>query len=297
MELVTQCPVCQSDAITPFLECKDHFLSGETFSIVECGNCSFRFTNPRPEADQLGRYYQSPEYISHSNSRKGFFNRIYQAVRKYTLWQKYRLISDASSGKKILDIGCASGEFLRYMQMKGWETAGIEPDRATREKAVQQYKLKIFDETELSIFPEAHFDVITLWHVLEHVSDLNARMQQLSRLLKASGTLIIAVPNAESLDAISYGPFWAGYDVPRHLYHFTADTMKRLLDRYAFQLVRIRPMKFDAFYVSLLSEKYKQGKLRWIPGFWQGLRSNVKASGNGNYSSLIFISRKAPAGF
>jgi 2-polyprenyl-3-methyl-5-hydroxy-6-metoxy-1,4-benzoquinol methylase len=289
MEVLKHCPICGSELFEPFLSGKDYFLTGEPFEIVKCRSCGFRFTNPRPEAGNLGKYYESTEYISHSNTQKGLFASVYQLVRKYTLGRKLSLIRRFQQNGEILDIGCATGQFLHFMKQNAWKTTGIEPDEKTRAKAISEYGLQVFPETGLDDFQKASFDVITLWHVLEHVSGLNERMVQLKHLLKPSGTLFIAVPNCDSHDAKFYGKFWAGYDLPRHLYHFTKADMKLLAERNGFKIVEVLPMKFDAFYVSLLSEKYKSGKMHWLPAFWNGLFSNLKSKPINGHSSLIYV--------
>lgn len=292
MEVLKNCPACNSGNHHDYLNCKDHFLSGETFTIQECKDCGLLFTNPRPEADKLGSYYQSTEYISHSNSRKGLFNGIYQLVRKYTLSKKYSMIRELTQGRSIMDIGCATGEFLAMMKKNGWEVLGIEPDEKTRKQAEKLHSLPVFPEAHLNSLKDSSFDVISMWHVLEHVSDLRARMNDVQRLLKPGGILIIAVPNPESWDAHYYKTYWAAYDVPRHLYHFTKKSMDNLLSHFSFSVKKIVPMKFDSYYVSLLSEKYKGQKMKWISGLWNGYWSNCKARGKNNHSSLIFVVEK-----
>lgn len=292
MEQLTSCLICGSQKISHNLTCKDHFLTSEIFSIQQCDNCGFVFTNPRPEASELGNYYKSAEYISHSNAKKGAFNSIYQIIRQYTLSRKFKLIKQLSAGEKILDIGCATGEFLNYMKIHGWQTTGIEPDPSVRENAIRNYGLEVYDEAGIQNLKDESFDVITMWHVLEHVSDLNGRMTELNRLLKPDGFILIAVPNQNSADAKHYGEFWAAYDVPRHLYHFSAESIKSLFQKHDFTLEKILPMKFDAYYVSLLSEKYASGKMNWIRGFWNGFCSNLAACKKNNHSSLIFIGKK-----
>ena len=289
MEFLSNCPVCGSDTFALFLSGKDYFLTGEKFEIVKCSSCGFRFTNPRPEAVELGKFYESTEYISHSDKRKGIFASLYQLIRKYTLSRKLALISNFQKKGEILDIGCATGQFLKYMSNNGWNTTGIEPDEKTRARAISEYGLQVFPEEQLNNLKKASFDVITMWHVLEHVSDLNGRMIQLKNLLKPEGTLIVAVPNCESYDAEKYKEFWAGYDLPRHLYHFTKSDIKLLVEKFGFTIVNILPMKFDAFYVSLLSEKYKYGKMRWLPAIWNGFWSNLKSGQNKGHSSLIYV--------
>lgn len=289
MELLKNCPVCGSDTFEPFIYGNDYFLTGEKFEIVKCKGCGFRFTNPRPVAGDLGRYYESAEYISHSDTRKGLFASVYQLVRKYTLARKLSMISKFGQKGEILDIGCATGQFLHYMSEHGWNTTGIEPDEKARERAVADYGLQVFPEEKINALSKFSFDVITMWHVLEHVSDLTGRMEQLKSLLKPEGTLIIAVPNCDSYDAKRYRQFWAGYDLPRHLYHFTKSDIKLLAEKNGFTIVNILPMKFDAFYVSLLSEKYKSGTMRWIPALWNGFWSNLRAGQKYGHSSQIYV--------
>ena len=289
MEVLKNCPVCGSQKFDPFISGKDYFLTGEVFNIVKCHDCGFRFTNPRPKAENLGKYYESTDYISHSDSRKGLFASVYQMVRKYTLSRKLALISKFQQKGEILDIGCATGQFLNYMAEHGWNTTGIEPDEKTRVHAISEYGLKVYPEEQLNVLQKSSFDVITMWHVLEHVAELNTRTEQLKNLLKPQGTLIIAVPNCNAYDAKKYGEFWAGYDLPRHLYHFTKEDVQLLLENHGFTIVNIMPMRFDAFYVSLLSEKYKSGKMRWLPALWNGFWSNMKSGQKKDHSSLIYV--------
>lgn len=289
MVILKNCPVCGSEKFDPFISGKDYFLTGESFEIMKCRDCGFRFTNPRPSADEMGKYYQSAEYISHSDSRKGLLSFVYQQVRKFTLKRKLSIISKLQKKGEILDIGCATGQFLKYMSENGWKTTGIEPDEKTRSYAISKYGLQVYPEEQINSFRKASFDVITMWHVLEHVSDLNGRMKQLKDLLKPLGTLIIAVPNCNAYDARKYKTFWAGYDLPRHLYHFTRSDIEFLMEKYGFTIVKILPMKFDAFYVSLLSEKYKNGKMRLFPALWNGFWSNLISKQKNGHSSHIYI--------
>lgn len=295
MEKLSNCPVCNSTNQSSFLSCLDYTVSRETFEIVACDSCNFRFTNPRPSNSEIGKYYDSPEYISHSNTSKGLINKIYQAVREYTLGKKLRLINSftADGPKSILDIGCGTGEFLSKCQGGGWLTKGVEPDQKARSLAIGNHGLDIIEENGIAELRDGSFQVITMWHVLEHVHELNQRIEELKRLLKNDGTIIIAVPNCSSHDAQYYKTFWAGYDVPRHLYHFVPETMELLLKNHGLKIVKQLPMKFDSFYVSMLSEKYKSGTANLIKAFFRGLLSNIKAGGNaGKYSSVICIIEK-----
>ena len=290
----THCPVCDSARINPLLTVKDHSVSGEDFVLWQCTDCSLRFTQDVPDESAIGAYYQSPEYISHTNTSKGLVNRIYQRVRNYTLDQKADLvIARTKKTGKILDLGAGIGAFLHTMQKKGWETEGIEPDPGARAQAESLYQLQLHDTTALDNFSPASFDAITLWHVLEHVHKLHPYMDRLHELLQPGGRIFIAVPNYESLDAADYKLFWAAYDVPRHLYHFSPKSMETLVQRHGFTLEEKRPMWFDSFYISLLSSKYKNGKTNWPGALWSGARSNLKAAANKNYcSSLIYILKK-----
>jgi len=293
MEKLEQCQICNSIRTTSFLACKDHTVSRETFQIVACESCGFKFTNPRPEEKDLGNYYKSEEYVSHSNTKKGFINSTYQSVRKYTLLKKLQLISKFYKTGKILDIGCGTGEFLNTCKNAKWNTTGIEPDSDARAMAIKNYSLDVREEAELKNLQDESFDVITMWHVLEHVPKLNERVQELKRLLKPSGLIIIAVPNCNSLDAKIYKENWAAYDVPRHLYHFTPKDIDALFRKFDMKVFRILPMIFDSFYVSMLSEKIKTGKINIIRSTWNGLRSNLSGMISGKtYSSQIYLIRK-----
>lgn len=293
MELLEQCPVCNSIRNKSFLACIDHTVSRETFQIVECESCGFKFTNPRPEEKDLGRYYKSEDYVSHSNTKKGFINSTYQSVRKYTLLKKLQLISKYFKTGNILDIGCGTGEFLNTCKSAKWKTIGIEPDSDARQMAIKNYDLDVREEGELKSLPDASFDIISMWHVLEHVPKLNERVEELKRLIKPNGIIIIAVPNCNSLDAKIYKEQWAAYDVPRHLYHFTPKDIDSLFLKHDLKVFKVLPMVFDSFYVSMLSEKIKTGKTNILRSTWNGLRSNLSAIKTGKtYSSQIYLIQK-----
>jgi 2-polyprenyl-3-methyl-5-hydroxy-6-metoxy-1,4-benzoquinol methylase len=290
METLKNCPVCNSSIFTDYLEVEDYFLSHEVFSLQKCNSCGFVFTNPRPLENDLSRYYQSEEYISHSSSSESITDKIYYSVRNYAIKKKFNLINKHFKSCKILDIGCGTGEFLNYFKAKGWDTTGIEPNETARKTAIEKYGLKVHLENQLDKFKKSSFEVITMWHVLEHVPDLNFRIEQLKSLIKENGVLIIAVPNIDSKDSKTYGKYWAALDVPRHLYHFNQSTIKKLFEKFGFELKESLPMKFDAFYISLISEKYKTGKSNYAKTIFNGLKSNFYgASHKNNYSSNIYI--------
>lgn len=290
MEKLNLCPVCEGKSLDAFMTVDDHFLSLEKFELVKCANCSFVFTNPRPKAAELQKYYESEDYFSHSKKKKGLITFLYDMVKKHSLSKKYSLISNYKSGGNILDIGCATGEFLNFFTQKGWETMGIEPAENPRNFAIENYGLDVKPEESLDALKSKSFDVITMWHVLEHVPDLNERIQQIRKLLKPDGLLLVALPNYLSWDAKHYKSFWAGYDVPRHLYHFAQPTVSKLMSKHHFKVIEIVPLKFDAFYVSLLSEKYQSGKMNYPKAFLNGVKSNKQATKyENNYSSLVYL--------
>lgn len=289
----TKCPVCQKQSFSKFLSCKDYTVSQETFNIVRCDSCGFKFTNPIPNISDLGNYYKSEDYISHSNTKKGIISRLYHLVRNYTLTKKLNLISGYVSRGTILDYGCGTGMFLNTMKTAGWKTYGMEPDSGARSLTQAMGLVVSKDKEELELKAAGvMFDAVTLWHVLEHVTDLDQTLNYFSSRLHPNGVLIIAVPNHISLDAKHYGEFWAAYDVPRHLYHFEPKTVESLLANSGFKLVDKRPMKFDSFYVSMLSEKYKSGAVNYLRAFWNGWKSNFAAKTAGDYSSVIYVFRK-----
>jgi 2-polyprenyl-3-methyl-5-hydroxy-6-metoxy-1,4-benzoquinol methylase len=293
MEDISNCLICGGTEFRPFITCKDYTVSKSEFKIVSCNNCGFKFTNPRPDTNEIGKYYESDDYISHSDSGKGIVNSLYKVVRNYTINKKVKLVNGFTKDKTILDIGCGTGAFLNSCNQSGWITNGIEPSKNARKFALQNYKLEISPETQIPKLSNNSFSIITMWHVLEHVHLLNERIVDLKRLLKVDGTIIIAVPNCNSYDARQYKEFWAAYDLPRHLYHFTPDTMEKLLTKHNLRIVKKLPMVFDSYYVSLLSEKYKFGKTNLIKAILTGFRSNLKARSDINtFSSIIYIIKK-----
>lgn len=288
MEKLHECPLCQATDIRPFISSKDYSVTGESFNIDQCHQCQFLFTNPRPDEKSIGRYYKSDQYISHSNKGNTIINVLYKIVRNYTLRQKLQLINSISTEKgKILDYGCGTGYFLKTCKSGGWDSYGIEPDDSARKLALENTGSNVFPD--LKALNENVFSVITLWHVLEHVHCLQDIFKQLVSLLKNNGKMIIAVPNHESFDAGKYKEYWAAYDLPRHLYHFDKKTMHKFADQHGLSVATILPMKFDSFYVSLLSEKYKNKKLKLIDSLTTGYKSNNYAKKGNNYSSLIYI--------
>ncbi len=292
----TSCPSCHSDQLQPALSAVDQTVSHETFLIIQCGNCGLRFTQDVPDAGSIGRYYQSDNYISHSNTNKGLVNRLYHLVRRQTLSDKYRLIASAARTRqgKLLDIGAGTGAFVGYMQERGWEVTGLEPDETARRVALTDHKAALLDMDSLFNLPSDSFDAITLWHVLEHVHDLHPYLERLKTLVRRSGRIFVAVPNYTCYDAAVYKAFWAAYDVPRHLYHFSPDAMETLLEQHGLQLQYSQPMWYDSIYISMLSDKYRGGGHgNNVRAVLTGLMSNIKAFiDKSKCSSLTYVISK-----
>jgi SAM-dependent methyltransferase len=288
---IQQCPACNEEEFSPFLTCTDFFVSGEQFEIKQCNGCGLKITINANDEKSIGKYYQSEEYISHSNTSKGVVNFLYHQVREYMLGRKRRLVEKAVEMKgSLLDVGAGTGFFLNEMKEKGWQVAGTEKSSDARSFAKKEFGLNIKNAENLFQFDDHSFDVITLWHVLEHIHQLSENMEAFWQLLKQDGRLIIAVPNHTSYDARHYGEYWAAWDVPRHLWHFGPIQMKQLAEKYGFHLQKMHTMPFDAFYVSILSERYKKSNLPLIKGFLNGKISwFISLLNRSRSSSVIYV--------
>ncbi|MBI2257923.1 MAG: class I SAM-dependent methyltransferase [Flavobacteriia bacterium] len=290
MENKEKCPICLVDKITTKFSVKDFMLTNETFSIDCCNSCHFHFTNPTPNEYELYKYYKSDEYISHSVTKKNIVYRIYHIVRKMTLKRKVCLIQKLTNDKNILDYGAGTGHFLNECKKKAFNVCGIEPDEEAKKFALNNFNLELSSPNDIFNFSNESFDVITMWHVLEHVYSLDKTIVELIRILKENGIWIVAVPNMNSFDAQYYQNFWAAYDVPRHLYHFQQKDMINIAKKHGLHLIKTLPMKWDSYYVSLLSEKYRKGNK--LNAFKIGFLSNWKAKKSKEYSSLIYVFKK-----
>jgi SAM-dependent methyltransferase len=295
-ESIVSCPVCNNGNTYFVLKVKDYSVSRESFDVFECSRCTLRFTHQAPVGEKMGIYYESEDYISHSNTRKGIINRLYHYVRHHTLSVKFHQI-EKLTGLQLghhLDIGAGTGVFVQYMNQHGWKSQGIEPDAKAREIAMAHHNTLLMPSGMFeSLLPET-YDAISMWHVLEHVHELYPYLYKIKKLLKSQGLAFIAVPNYTSFDGRRYGEYWAAYDVPRHLYHFSPPSMKWLLSAAGFQLAHTLPMWYDSYYISLLSEKYKNGHSSIPKGFLNGFISNFKAfRDKEKCSSLIYVASKA----
>lgn len=273
-----------------YIEVKDFSVSKEKFELYLDEKFQLLKTMPIPDLENLGSYYESPEYISHTDSKSSFFDKVYQAVKSKAIQNKFKILEDIRPTKGLLlDIGCGTGEFLVEGINRGWSILGFEPNDNARQLAIDKGVSMI---TSLDDISDHSVDAITMWHVLEHVVNLEEQLNTLQRILKKGGTLLVAVPNFNSYDAKYYGQYWAAFDVPRHLWHFSQSSIPLLFSPYRLKLIETYPMMFDSFYVSLLSEQYKTGKKNWLRAFRVGLRSNIEARNNLEYSSLIYYLKK-----
>ncbi len=293
---IKECPICSGTTFSPFVTCTDHSVSHETFTILKCSTCQLLITSPRPEDSELGKYYLSAAYTSHINQAASLMDKAYVVARSFTLKWKLSLILKHNSNKagKLLDFGCGVGEFLKASAMKGWQVSGVEPSSIARTNANPVVSKHIVPSVKDLTDQQKKFDVITAWHVLEHVADLNNTLEVLTGLLQPNGTIFIAVPNHNSWDAGHYQEYWAAYDVPRHLWHFTPPSMTKLLTAHSLRVITVLPMRLDAYYVSLLSEKYKNSSSlpRLVNAALNGVRSNYSAKSTGQYSSLVYIAKR-----
>lgn len=292
---ITSCPVCGKTKFEHAMRCVDHYASGENFRLERCAACGFLFTQDFPAEASMGRYYDTKDYISHSDTRKGLVNTVYHQVRRYMLGRKARLVMRKAHRRegRLLDIGTGTGYFANAMLKRGWQVAAVEKNEGARRFAYNRFGLEVKPETELGTFADGAFDVITLWHVMEHLEHLNETWETLYRLLDTAGVLVVAVPNPSSSDARHYGCHWAAYDVPRHLWHFTPAVMQRLGAKHGFVLEEHFPLPFDAFYIAMLSEQYLNRRMAGLRGLWQGTRAWLATQARKERgSSLVYVFRK-----
>lgn len=289
------CPLCGSAKPGLHIQTNDFFLSGEPFSLFRCAFCGFVFTQDHPDEEAIGRYYASEDYLSHNDSAKGFLSYLYKFTRRIMLSRK-RSIIERTTGKKhgkILDVGSGSGHFLAEMKKAGWNVTGIEPNDKARDYSSSEHHVEVIEPGMISSLQSGSYDCITLWHVLEHFQDPFTYASEISRLLKPEGICIIALPNRGSFDADYYKKFWAAYDVPRHLWHFSPLTFNLFTEKSGFRIKSIRRLPLDVFYISMLSEKYRGTRLHMLKGLTKGLWFYILSSFNRNKSSsLIYILQK-----
>lgn len=296
MEIISQCYCCGSSDFKSFLETKDNY-SQEKFSITQCSICGFVFTNPRPDMNEIGKYYNMEGYLSHTSHKKGVVESVYRIARNYMKNKKLNLIQNITgkqNGFSILDYGCGTGDFLGFMKKHSLIAEGVEQDALARKVANEINKVETYALEDVKNIGEEKYDVITLWHVLEHIHDLHRQIDYFNQWLKPNGKLFIAVPNIKSADAEKYGKNWDALDVPRHIYHFSPETIKQIVNQHNFSFLCQHPLLLDAYYVSMRSEWHKGTNkiIAYFKAIIAGYQSNLSAKTSGNYSSLIYVFEK-----
>jgi 2-polyprenyl-3-methyl-5-hydroxy-6-metoxy-1,4-benzoquinol methylase len=287
-----KCPWCGSENNKLHLKLKDEFLTKEAFEIFECKDCGLLFTEPRPDEEHIGAYYQSENYYSHQENKSGFIPKIYEMVKTINLKNKCNMATKGMKAGKVLDIGSGVGDFLHTLETQGWETTGIEPSDDAKAIAKKRMKAQLYSPEEIDQLSNESFDLITMWHVLEHVDDLKTEIAHLQRLLKKGGRLVLALPNFKSHDAQYYKEHWAAYDVPRHLNHFCKTSIDNIFKHSDLNCIETQKLGWDAYYISFMSEQYKGRSMALVRGIIRGFISNLKARRSGEWSSLVYIFEK-----
>lgn len=283
------CPVCAAEQFIEYAHIKDFFLTQEVFKVDQCNVCGLLLTNPFPENSEISKYYDSTEYFSHPDKKKSIIGWVYEWVKKRNIRYKFKLATSGILAGNVLDIGCGSGDFLFYAKSKFWNVSGIEPNDKARAFSQKKTESLIYHPEKINSIADSSFDVITMWHVLEHVEELNEQCKQIKRLIKPGGRIVIALPNIGSEDAKRYGNYWAGFDVPRHLYHFGFDQIRMLMNNHGFGFLKREPLHWDAYYVSMLSEKYRYKRINPFRFVINGWISNIKARKSREFSSNVYI--------
>ncbi len=296
METIQNCYCCGKQDFRLYTEAKDNY-STEYFKIVQCNHCGFVFTNPRPDETEIGIYYSAPDYMSHQSHSKGLVQSVYRYARNYMKKKKLALIQSIVGRQQdfsLLDFGCGTGDFLGFIKQHQIFAEGVEPDAQAREVAKNVNHVETYSIDASKDIEKGKFDIITLWHVLEHIHQLHEQIDYFNSWLKPKGKLVIAVPNIESYDAAYYGKYWDALDVPRHIYHYAPSTIQQIVEQHAFKMTQVHPLFLDAYYVSMRSEWHKgTGKfLSYFKAIWLGFKSNRAAKKDGNYSSLIYVFEK-----
>lgn len=297
----SSCPCCGGRAYTLLFSCKDYLVSGKEFPLIRCTECGFLFTDQAPLPEELGGYYKSTEYVSHQDEQRGFINRIYRFIRRIMLSQKGRWVKQSMQGyfpKTMLEVGAGIGYFARYMQQKGVIISAIEQDEQARFQAEQRLGKVLYpylSDLPTEEVPTGGFDLIALWHVLEHIPDFSSHLQSFRQLLSDRGRLILALPNPNSFDAQYYGSHWAAYDVPRHLWHFSPQSVTSLARRFGWKVIAEKSLLLDGFYISILSEQNSRNKSlsSLLRGIWVGFRAFIHALPNKRKaSSIVYVLQK-----
>jgi len=255
-----KCPICGHSEFEKVYDLDDYKITQETFSLEKCPECTLIFTVDPPLGENIGRYYESDDYLEHSNRKNDLFSKMYSWGRDLMFGYKYGIIKKLGPKGKILDIGAGSGYYLNFMSKKGYEVQGIEMSERARNHAKSEHGLHIHpDEMFHNRDFKQKFDMISLWHVMEHLYDLNKVMKRFDELLNPNGSLVIALPNYNALEVQTYKKYWNGWDVPRHLWHFSPQSIRKLVGNHGFEITSMHTMPLDPLFNTLLTNKYRKG--------------------------------------
>lgn len=290
---LTNCPLCSSDYHIMRFSTQDYFFTNEQFFIFECNDCGHIFTNPQPNESDLGLFYNTDQYLSHKEYPETLVEKLYAFIRRINLNTKYRQATNELNLGNVLDYGCGRGDFLRLAKEKGWNTFGVEIDADARRYANERNGVNVFSPSEESQIREGQMNLVAMFHVLEHIADLHSALAKYNRWLTNDGRLVLALPNPQSFDANYYGKYWAGWDVPRHLHHFSKQSLIHLISQHGFRIQKIYPMYWDAFFVSMMSEQYKTSNWTFLRAGIIGAISNLAALRSKQYSSLLYVCTKS----
>ena len=280
------------------LSANDHLVTGRKFDILKNPETTILETHPRPTKEELPTYYDSENYTSHNDKSAGIVSFCYRIIKSISTRRKIRIGQNSLSKNtpqnkpRLLDVGCGTGDFLYSCLKKGWQINGIENNKNAKKNSRTEVSSFIFDDFEFLKSQPERFDIITMWHSLEHIIDLKQTIVDMKKLLTNKGVIVVACPNHKSFDAMFYKESWAAYDLPRHLWHFDKDSISKLFLEHNMQLTKTLPMYWDSFYISILSEKIISKKNKFLKGVIVGLLSNVSAMFSKEHSSLIYVFNK-----
>jgi 2-polyprenyl-3-methyl-5-hydroxy-6-metoxy-1,4-benzoquinol methylase len=283
--------------IAGHLLCSDHSVSAKIFPISRCNSCGFLFTQDYPEITEIDKYYESPDYISHSDTSEGIINKIYHLIRRVMLLRKRNIIQKLTGLQKgaLLDVGSGTGHFASLMKESGWDVKGIEINEKARNFSTRTFGLEVITPDNIASLQAGSFDCATMWHVLEHFYDPQKYITDVMTLLRPGGICLVALPNCSSLDAQHYGKFWAAYDVPRHLWHFNPHSFSLFVEKSRLSIECQLILPFDVFYISALSEKYKGSRWPFLKGIaWGKWFASLTLFNRNKSSSVIYVIRKLP---
>ena len=291
---INRCPVCGHSSFKHFLNVPDWLVSKEVFELQQCEQCQFVFTANAPLEKDAGPYYNSEEYVEHSDTSSGLIYSVYHVARRAMLHYKYIKIKRLHAGKKLLDVGSGSGYFLNFMKKKGYNVTGVEISKKAVALCKKNFGIKAHSPSEfLEEKLDTDYDIISLWHVFEHVYSYDAYFELFSKSLNNNGYLILALPNCDSQDARMNKSYWGAYDTPRHIWHFTSKTIELFAMGRGFKMIKKHRMPLDPFFNVMVSDSYKD-KFTFLPlTLLKGLYSYIISLLNiEKSSSIIYIFQK-----